>query len=305
LATVTSAISLIDYSGTSLRYGLMDVRPVEITETVKRSGIKFLRTTRTFERTKAPETFGDFVKSQNQVVFDSIQIPERFDVDKLVEAFTQNAVENYENDEEFKKAVELLKESERKGRPLLSFVQFVKNRNESRQDEYLESEVDRFLRSNFPLSFYNRFVVFDSTYLSFLTILEDKVRRHEFLAGCARNFDMYKKRISEMKMAIGPLIDQIDICFLNYARLKKFVSIWNAEDYNEVLNPKFLDVKKVDYSELERVAGEYDMILRQTRGFFLNYDNEMLCKEIDPSESTAKMFSRILKLPSSALTLES
>jgi hypothetical protein len=306
LTLTTSGVSSIDYSGSSLRYGLLDIKPIEVVETIKKCGMKFLRITRKFESLKAPETYSDLVTFQNQAIIDSIKLPNWFDSNELIKELSRFSIESYEKDEEFKKAVEELKKADRIGRPLLSFVQFVKNRLESKRDLYLDLEADRFLRSNFPLSVYNRFVVFDNTYQEFLKILEDKVRRYEFLANYSRNFEMYKKRISEMRVALSPIIDQVDACFLHYSRLKKYMVVWNAKDYSELRNPKFLDIGNVDYAEFEKVFAEYCNKLMETRQLLLRLDEDILRRNFDLTEyATRKVFSRLATLPSSSLTLKS
>jgi hypothetical protein len=300
----TLGISSIDYAGNSLRYGLMDIRPVEVVETIKKFGVKFRKITGTFEQLKPVKTYADLVNFENEAIFDSVEIPKWFDVDKLVKTYSQHSIEYYEKDTEFKKAVEEVKRAERKGRPLLSFVQFVRNRFESERNLYLEIEAQRFLRSNFPLSFYNKLVVFDNTYSDFLKILENKVRFSEFYASCARNFDMYEKKISEMQRIVSPIIDQMDTCFFQYTRLKKYVSIWNAKDYSDVFDPKYLDIKNVDFSELGRLLKEYDARLKETRGLLLRQDPEILSTRIDPKDSTAKMFGKLVMLPSDSLNIK-
>lgn len=305
--TFTAAgVPSIDYSGSSLRYGLIGIKPIEVVETVKRFGMKFLRITRKFDSLKTPETYSDAVTFQNEVIMSSIKIPEWFDADELIKEFSQQSIKNYESDEEFKKAVDELKKASRISGPLLSFVEFVKDRFESQRDQYLEAEAERFLRSNFPLSFYNKFVVFDNTYQEFLKILEDRVRKHEFLARCARNFEMYKKRISELRATIGPIIDQVDACFLHYSRVKKYVIVWNAKDYSELSNPKFLDVKNVDYVEFEKIFNEYGNKLMETRQFLLHLDENILCKEFGSAQyATKEAFSKLATLPYDSLNPES
>ena len=297
-----SDISSIDYSGSSLRYGLLDIRPIEVVETIKKAGIKFLRITRKFENLKAPETYSDIVTFQNETIINSMKIPKWFDADKLINEFAQQAIKSYEEDEEFKKAVEEVKKAQQIGRPLLSFVHFVKNRFESERDHSLEIEADRFLRSNFPLSFYNRFVVFDNTYHEFLGFLENEVRTYEFLARCARSFDMYGKRISEMRRAISPMIDQIDACLLHYSRVKKYVTVWNAKDYGDLRNPKFLDIGNVDYTEFEKILDEYNNELMKTRQLLSSLDENAARKELEMAEyPPRKAFSKLAALQSCSL----
>jgi hypothetical protein len=304
LTFTTSGATSVDYSGSALRYGLIDIKPIEIVETVKRFGLKFKRVVRTFESVKPPGSYAELVTFQNEAVFGTIEIPKWFDADKLIKAFSQRSTESYERDVEFKKAIEDVKKAERKGRPLLLFIQFAKNRFESERDYYLEVEAQRFLRSNFPLSFYNKLVVFDNTFYDFVKILEDKVRIGEFYASCARNFEMYRKKIAEMQRIISPIIDQMDKCFFSYSRLKKYVLVWNAKDYKEIFNPKFLDVKNLDFSEFEKQCNDYNMRLRETREFLLRYNSEILHKELVSKESTANMFAKLVMLPSSLKKLE-
>ena len=291
-----SGTSLVDYSGSALRYGLMDIKPVEVVETIKRFGLKFKKITRKFEPLKPAQSYEDLVTFQNKTIFSTVQIPEWFDADKLVKVFSQYSIENYEKDIELKKAIEEVKKAERKGRPLLSFIQFVKGRFESRRGHYLEVEAERFLTSNFPLSFYSKFVVFDNTYYDFLKILEVKVRRYEFLASSARNFLMYQKRLAEMKRDIGPLIDKMDECVFACACLKKYIIVWNSKDYKEVLNPKFLDINNVDFAEFEKLYNNFSIKLRETREFMLDYNPDFLHKEIDSEERTSRMFGKLINL---------
>jgi len=302
--TFPSVAPLSDYSGNALRFGLMEIKPVEVVETVKKFGLKFKRVTRRFESLRPAQSYEDLVTFRNETIFGTMQIPKWFDVDKLVETFSQHSIEDYQKDTELKEMVEYVRKTERKSRPLLSFVQFMKNRFESRRDRYLEQEARRFLSSNFPLSFYNKFVVFDNTYYDFLKTAESRVRRYEFLASNARNFLMYQKRIAEMKRNVGPLIDKLDACTFSCLYLKKYVSVWNAKDYKEALSPGFLDVKNVDFSEFEKLSSDFNVKLREFREFILSYNSEVVRKEVDSEEHTTKMFGKLVMLPSSSLNLK-
>jgi len=301
--TLTTVAPLSDYSGSALRFGLMEIKPVEVVETIKRFGLKFKRVTRKFESLKPAQSYEDLVTFQNDAIFGTMQIPKWFDVDKLVKIFSQYSIENYQKDTELKEMIEDVRKAERKGRPLLSFVQFMKNRFESRRDRYLELEAERFLSSNLPLSFYNKFVVFDNTYYDFLKTVEDKVRRYEFLASHARNFLMYQKRIAKMKREVSPLLDKLDECVFSCLYLKKYIIVWNAKDYKEALHPEFLDINNVDFSEFEKLCSNFNVKLREIRESLLRYNPEVLRKEVDSEEHTTKMFGKLAMLPSSSLNL--
>ena len=303
--TLPSVGPLSDYSGNALRFGLMEIRPVEIVETIKRFGLKFKKVTRRFESLRPAQSYEDLVLFQNEAIFGTMQIPKWFDADKLVEIFSQRNIKLYEKDTELKAMVEDVRKAERKGRPLTSFIQFMRDRFESRRDRYLETEAERFLSSNFPLSFYSKFVVFDNTYCDSLTILKDRVRRYEFLAACARSFPMHERRIAEMKTNIGPLLDKLDECVFHCLYLKKYVMVWNSKDYKEVLDPEFLDINNVDFSEFEKSSNNFNTKLREIREFMLHYNPEFLHKQIDSEDYTTKMFGKLVMLPSSSLDLKS
>lgn len=303
MALATSGAPSIGYSENALRYGLVDIKPITVVENIKRLGLKFRRVTRTFESLQPSKSYADLVTFDNEKIFGTIEIPKWFDAEKLVKAFSQHSIQSYEKDTELKEAVENVKKAERKGRPLLSFTQFMRNRFESKRDYYVEVEAERFLNSNFPLSFFNKLVVFDNTYYAFLKILEDIVRIYEFRASVSRSFDLYTKRFNEMKRHIIPVLDQIDSCWFSYARLKKYVLIWNSKHYEEVLNPKFLDMKNVPSSDFEEICKDYERELIETRQFLLGYSPEYLHKELDSDESTTNMFSKLVMLPSSSLSL--
>jgi hypothetical protein len=289
----------IEYSGNSLRYGLIDIKPIEIIETIKKAGIKFQRVIRKFESSHQPRTYGDMVSYQNDIIFSSIRVPDWFDAPELAKFVTKGAIESYEKDVEYKKAVEELKNNKSKSQhPLYSFVQFARARFESEMDSYLTQESERFMRSNLPLSFYNKLVIFDNTYRDFLTALEGIVRKYEFFAGYSRSFQMYGKHISEMKSAIGPIIDQVDLCALSYFRLKNYVAVWNAKDYSEVNNPYFLDMEKFDYAEFSKICEEYNNVLVQTRSQIFTLDQKISLNNLNVDNQARDMFTKLASLPS-------
>jgi hypothetical protein len=298
----TTTGSSIGYSETALRFGLMNIKPIQVVETIKRFGVKFKRVTRGFDTLTPSKSYSDLVSFKNEAILGSIEIPEWFDATKLIEVYSQRSIDSFKNDEELQKEIETLRKAERIGRPLLSFAQYIRQRFESEMEEYLEIEAHRFLNSNLPLSFYNKLVVFDKTYCNFLKILEDIVRMYEFRASASRNFAMYQKTINKMKKQIAPLIDQVDQAGFAVSRLKKYVSIWNSKDYSEIHYPKYLDIKKVDLSLFEELTLDCNKRLIETRELMLEYNENALQQEIDFKDTTTKMFGKLLMLPSTSYT---
>lgn len=299
---LNTSCTLSSYPQNSMRFGLIDIKPIEVSETLKRCGVKFRVTSRKLEPTKPVSTFEELVTLENDAIFSSVKIPKWFNAQELATAFSKRSIDFYERDTELKQEIENLKRTDR-GRPFFTFVQFMKERFESNKECYLEIEAKRFLKSNFPLSFYNKFTVFDNTYYDFLDVTQGIVRAHEFLANHSRSSQMYAKRISEMQRELGPLIDKFDECAFAYARLKKYVTIWNAKSYGELSDPEFLDVEKVDFAEFEQLNSNFNTKLREVRISLLDHDPDILRKSIDFKDPTVKMFSKLLVMPSSSLNL--
>lgn len=293
-----------NYCGSALRFGLVDINPIEVAETIKRFGLKFRRISRRFEPLNPSQSFPDWITFQNEAIFAKIDVPNWFEVERLVKLYSQTSVQRYEKDTEMKEAIEKVRKSKRIEGPLLSFTSFMRNRFESRREKYLEVEATRFLTSNFPLSFYNRFVILDNTYYAFLRVLENTVRRYEFLARYARNFRMYSKHIEEMKRAITPLLEQVESCFFLGSCLKKYVMIWNTKNYEKIEGPEFLDIRNIDYSKFEQLNNELKTKLTETRRLILKYDPNVLQKKLSLENETAKMFGKLVMLPSDSLTIE-
>lgn len=292
------------HSGNALRFGLVNIKPIEIVETIKRFGIKFRRTTRTFRTLKPSQSYADYVTFENEAILAKIDVPEWFEYEKLINWYSQKEIASYEKDTELKQAIEQARKSRKIGRPLLSFTQFVIRRYESHREEYLEAESSRFLHSNFPLSFYNKFVVFDNTFYDFLKTLEQIVRFHEFRASTARNFTMYSRHIEAMKKVINPILDQSEVCLFRASCLKRYVTLWNAKSYEELHGVEFLDINKIDSSKFERLNNEFRTSLTETRKSLLRHDPKFLQKELNLEDNpTARMFGKLIMLPSSSLAV--
>jgi len=292
------------HSGSALRFGLVDIKPIEIVETIKRFGIKFRRTSKAFETLRPSQSYADLVKFENESIFAKIDVPDWFETKKLINLYSQQEIMDYEKDTELKQAVEQVRKSKKTGRPLLSFTQFIIRRYESHREEYLEAEASRFLLSNFPLSFYNKFVVFDNTFYDFLKTLEQIVRFHEFRASTGRSFEMYRRHVEAMKKSINPILDQMDTCLFLASCLKRYVTLWNAESYDKLRRVEFLDINKIDCSKFERLNNEFRMKLTETRRSLLRHDPKFLQKELNLEDNpTARMFGKLIMIPSSSLAV--
>ena len=288
---------------TALRYGLVDIEPFEISKIVKKFGLRFRVTERGFRPSTPSKDFEELVFAKYSNLFQTIEVPEIFDVDVLVEVISKAHVKAYERDEEIKKAIEEIRDAQRKCRPLLNFIRLLRRRRESAFSRGLRRYASRFLKSNFPLSFFTKLATFDSLIIDFLQIMEGIVRIYEFKASAARNFQRYQRIIKEMQRKLIPIIDELDLCDLAYLRLKWYVYLWNSEDYEDIFEPKFLDLNRVDLFEFQDLLRIYEEQLMSSRRVLWRYYKDpmlvSLCrKEIAIKGEAKSIFANLLVFPS-------
>lgn len=294
------------YPTSVLRYGLMDVKPLEIREIVKRAGIKFLRVSRVLRHDfESYKSYGDYITSNNQAIFDTIPIPKWVDTAQLVKMYSERSIKDYEADTEFRKAADSLRQDVKDPRSLSSFIDFVMQRLESLMDDSLKSEAERFLNSNFPLSFFSKFIVLDYTMVDYLKVMKQIVKHYEIRSMMPRarsEFRLFSRIMSEMKEKIAPVIDQMDVCLLPYMRLNRYISLWNSDNYDELFKSKFLDIRKLDYSTLTELDENFKLKHTEARGFLLSVDPKIFHSEVRlEDDPTARMFNELFKssLPTS------
>ncbi|MDR0471339.1 MAG: hypothetical protein LBH79_06420 [Nitrososphaerota archaeon] len=291
---------VFSYPQNSLRFGLLDLKPVEITEDVKFGNVRCKVTKTKLEPTKPVSTFEELVTADNNMIFNSISIPERFNVSDLVKAFTDRSVKLFEEDKALQQEIENTKRLDR-NRPFYTFVSFMKQRFEKERDNRLALDAKRFLMSNLPLTFYNQLTRFDNTCYDFLKFIQNTTRIYEYRAKYSRNSKMFTKIIKNMQSELGPIINKFDECAYACTRLRRYVIIWNADTTGDLNWPKFLDIKKIEISEFEQLNQEFNTKLHEIRLMLLNDDTEVLCKISNTPNSTVNMIGNLLGMSSATL----
>lgn len=293
--SLNSSMGSVDLNGSALRTGLLDIKPFEISRTIKKFGVKLTEVIRGFETLKPARSFSEVVSQSNQAIFSMIEIPPRFEANKLAELYSRNIIKAYDQDIELKEIVKKI-ETKTTATPLSDLVRFVMSRLSSDSERSLEIEAASFLNSNFPLSFYNRFIVFDNVYCDFLKILEKTVGYYEVtssVAGDPRRRNMY---ISEMKKKIGPMIDQMDTTFFEYLSLRRYIKIWNSETYEDLERQTFFDSKRTNSAKLNQLVDNLELKLSETRKQILQSPYWTPQKVDFNMEPAGRMFSEILMM---------
>lgn len=289
------ATSLIGYPSSVLRYGLLSVKPIRFEEVRKMKGMKFLVKGIRYEPEKSIEKFEDFVGLRIGQILDRMPLPESYSAEKIYDHFVKNSLEQFDEDGELKR------ELEKRGTSLLGFVKFFKSRYEKEIPLSYSGEADRFLRSNLPLSFFAQTSMFINTYQKYLTIIKEVVGRYESLAGIAgvRDRDRHiGQQLNKMKYVLSPLIDEMDKCAIEINALKTYICIWCADRFEDIDDPRFLDINKLDPAVLDEYKLNYDTEHKNMRKMIYetaaSYVPNLLQKEIMPEDSVAVMLSKLL-----------
>lgn len=285
----------MEYPSSTLRYGLLDVKPILVSEVKKKYGIKILTKTIRYEPEKPIEKYEDLANIRYGQIFSRIPLPESYSLERILEYFVKKDVEKYRRDDELKK------ELKKKEAGLLGFVKFFKNRFEKELPEYYSAEADRFLRSNLPLSFFTQTSMFINTYQKYLTLVKEIAGRYESLAviRSARYRDsQVEQPLGKMKQILSPLIDKMDLLVVEILTLKMYVCIWCAENFEEIDNPRFLDFRKMDSSILDEFALGYNNELKNMRRMMYEasatYIPTLFHKEVSQDNSATTMLGKLL-----------
>lgn len=289
------AVATIEYPSSALRYGLLNVRSIPVDEIVKIRGMKFKRKGIRYQPEEQIEKFEDFINFKYERIFARMPIPESYPLEKLLGHFVKRDVKVYEEDKE------LQHELKRKDTSLEGFVSFIRKRFESRIPQYYMIEANRFHKSNLPLSFFTQLCVGIDTYQKYLALINRIVRRHELLSNLPGTRDQFRSteiHLNEMKRVLAPLIDKMDLCTYETSSLKMYVCLWSSESFDEVDDPLFLDVNKLDQSYLTEYALNYETQIKNMRKMLFDsskmYDPEVFGREVNVTGSTTTMLSKLL-----------
>jgi hypothetical protein len=289
------SVSSIEYPSSALRYALLNVKPVSFEEIVKIRGIKFLKKGIRYEPEKQFDKIEDFVTFRYGQIFSRMPIPESFSAEYIFNHFVSNTIKKIEEDKELKE------ELEKKEKSLLGFVDFIQKRFENDMPVYYMSEADRFLRSNLPLSFFAQTSMFINTYQKYLSLVKRIVRRYEILSslgGVRDRLRGHEQQLNLMKKVLAPLIDGMDLFCIDALSLKLYVTIWSAENIEEIENPKFLDINKLEPSYFQEYLTNYSIQLKNIRKLIFQmsreYDPEIFKKEVVSGNSETTMLSKLL-----------
>jgi hypothetical protein len=233
----------------ALRFGLTGLKPIRVSEVIKRFGIKYKVTSISFAPNQNITSFEDYTKLSYQTIFNNILIPEYFDAQKLINFYSKMTIENFNKDKEFKEQMEKVKNSKSEIGPFIDFIKYVKERYQKDIHKMYEINVINFYASDMPFSIFNDFSRTDHIYANFINLLHHTLNSYnkKFLLRAKHDNKIFYKLFEEMKGELDTTFDLIEKMIFYEKCLQRMIIIWNANNYEELKN-----IEKVYYDRLPK-----------------------------------------------------
>jgi hypothetical protein len=279
-------------SASALRVGLLEIRPIEQIETIKRWGIRFRRISRGLEPSGPIESVEEHVAFVNRAVVDNIVIPNRFNGDAIVDYLNKRSISFLRQEKDLQQQIEKLHaaRNRREGLgALYSFIVFMQERNKALEGSYLKVQARRFLSSDFPLSFFSDYVVFEDTWDNYLALIAKIVGRHDKLSQLPRarsEYRIYSRVVFDLKRALSPFIDQMDLCLFRRVSLNTYLDVCNANTLEEISKHERASMGRLDAAEFQRLYDDFRMANRDALRLFMKQDLQPFEAPLGSDEST-------------------
>lgn len=288
-------------SASALRVGLLDIRPIEQVETVRRWGIRFRQISRGLESTTPIRSVEEHVGFVNRAVVHNIAVPSRFSSDVLIEYLSKQAVSFLSRDRELQQQIERLQTARGNRKEglgaLHSFILFMQERDNALEQSYIDLQASKFLSSDLPLSFFSDYIVFEDTWDGYLALIGEIVRRHDKLSQMPRarsEYRVYSRVVSDLKRQMSPFIDQMDLCFFRRASLTTYLDVCNATTLEEIGRDERISMSRLDPQEFRRLHTDFRTANRDALRLFMKQDLQPFEAPLEKSDETTKLLTGVI-----------
>ncbi|MCW4050494.1 MAG: hypothetical protein NWE89_12250 [Candidatus Bathyarchaeota archaeon] len=254
-------------STSALRIGLTGLKPIRVSEIIKQYGVKFKSVYTTYELDTEITSFEDFTSLRYNQIFSNIKIPDYFDRQKLAEYYTSRAIENYNEDKEYKKRIEEVKRTRGNLSPFIDFVKYVKIRYQEDINQLYIVNAQNFYSSDLPLSVYNDFSRTSHLNSSFFNLLHHTLIYYDrrIISSARGNQIKFNKIFQTMKGELDLIFDLVDDMIFKEKCLQRLIIIWNAEDYVQLDEIKKIYFSKIRKDEFNKWYYGLKNSIRETR----------------------------------------
>ena len=270
MSTQFSVSTDID-STAKLRSSLTSITPIRTREVVKHCGMKFSVIRRKYEIPEETKNFDDYSRLQYSMVFNNIKIPERFEIDKLIEIFSERSIEKYNSDREFQKILNTIEDrSVGVLSPFLDMINLFKSRYKNILDEKIYDYSSSVYETNIPFDILTNFVRSLKMDGLFLNHLDNILNRYNIWlsSNIARSNVRREKMYNDnMKSEINNLFDIAEPMFFNEKCLKVYLIIWNAINYEKFEETEVLDFSDIPKDDFNRIYEGFKNNMKDLRKY--------------------------------------
>jgi len=251
-------------SASALRCGFAGLHPISIRKTIRKWGLKLTTVRWQFKKQLSHidliETYPSYVTFMNDSVMKKIKLPSAIDSKALADVITKKTLERFDKDHELKSALSKVEKERNSARPFLEFTRFLRKRFDEKRTQDVQSKAEMFMSSNLPFSFFTNLVAANEIYEGFLDVMERKINLYEsvWLYKARNNPVRFRAKFQEMKDSLSPLFDVMERTSFTQKCLSVLILASNCDDEEAFFSVDFVDLKKIDYEQLERLSTEFD-----------------------------------------------
>jgi len=277
----------------ALRIGLLDLKPIEVSEKVKQFGLSIRRKFTIFEPTSS---ITDYYMTTNANIVNNIPIPARFEKEKLVTYLTEKMGSFINEDKDLSRILSIVKEKKHDVFVINDFVSEIITYFEANLNEYTRIEAKTFLESDLPLCYFADFVRFNKLNYAFLSHLNSRIKWYKLLCStkeAKNNIRIYQNHFAQMKREFSPLLGQSDKAYISQSSLKLYILLQNSNNYEDIFEFKPLKMSNLNDKDLLELHSSYDQNLSILNGILYISDHSFM-KEITNFAPPPTMLSSML-----------
>lgn len=230
-----------------LRFGLTGLKPIKISEIVNLGGIKFRRIYRRFSPSETVKSFDEYANLTYASIFNSIKIPDKFDVDKLTKYYADKSITAFKSNKDYQEQLEKLKHTRGTIGPFIDFIKYIKMRYQNNIYDMYITNANNFYASDLPFSVFNDLSREDHLYATYINLLHHTLNNYQrqFSMRARHDERVFTRLFNQMKKELNDIISYFDDVTHYSTCLRRLMIIWNAENYEHLD-----DVKKITYSNI-------------------------------------------------------
>lgn len=281
----------------ALRFGFANLQPISIKKTIQKWGLRLTTVSwqlKSEGRADFIENYPSYITFLNDSVMKKLKLPRNIDPFMLAQAITRRTIQQFDKDKDLKSALAKVENEKDSARPLQEFVKFLRKRFDEERAEDVQAKAEMFTSSNLPFSFFTNMVMANEVFEGFIDVMQKKINLYEsvWLYKYKNDPGRFRRKFQEMKESLAPLFDVMEFCSFNQRCLKTLVLAYNCDNVESLFSIEFVDIKRIDYQQFEKLSAELSSSLESCTSVILRMEPDSFSKL--PTTELSKVFSQAL-----------